>query len=313
VDPAQHRWRLSWEESAFEEVQRRTLMSAARLPSGEWLAVGAFGRVLRSVDDGKSWQPHAIPGLSDWHLNSISGSADGKQWLITGEAGTVLRSDDGGASWSVVPPFYKGSIYGAVQLASGTWVAYGMRGNVHFSQDGGRSWRAASVQAPVSTYGHAVTEDGRLLLAGQGGIVLASQDQGTASRSSARKAAPASPASTGRPTAACCSPATAACSATSRPPAAPTRPGPQRPAHHHRSLLMTHHAMTRTDALVAFLARMLIAWRRLGALFLLLTLGLGYSALNTRLDPGFNKLIPMSHPTCRPSCGTAAPSRAPTG
>ena len=36
---------------------------------------------------------------------------------------------------------------------------------------------------------------------------------------------------------------------------------------------MTHHAMTRTDALVAFLARMLIAWRRpLGALFLLLTL-----------------------------------------
>ena len=25
---------------------------------------------------------------------------------------------------------------------------------------------------------------------------------------------------------------------------------------------MTHHAMTRTDALVAFLARMLIAWRR---------------------------------------------------
>jgi hypothetical protein len=198
-------------------------MSAARLPSGEWLAVGAFGRVLRSVDDGKSWQPHAIPGLSDWHLNSISGSADGKQWLITGEAGTVLRSDDGGASWSVVPPFYKGSIYGAVQLASGTWVAYGMRGNVHFSQDGGRSWQAASVQAPVSTYGHAVTDDGRLL-AGQGGIILASQDQGTASRSSARKAAPASPASTGRPTAACCSPATAACSATSRPPAAPTRP-----------------------------------------------------------------------------------------
>ncbi len=60
---------------------------------------------------------------------------------------------------------------------------------------------------------------------------------------------------------------------------------------------MTAHAMTRTDALVAFLARLLIAWRRpLGALFVCLTVGLGYSALNTRLDPGFNKLIPMSHP-----------------
>lgn len=137
---------LSWEESAFEKANGEPLMSAARLPSGEWLAVGAFGRVLRSVDDGKSWQPHTIPGLSDWHLNSISGSADGQQWLITGEAGT--------------------------------WVAYGMRGNVHYSKDGGRRRQAASVQAPVSTYGLALAEDGRLLLAGQGGILLASQDQG---------------------------------------------------------------------------------------------------------------------------------------
>ncbi len=169
---------LSWEESAFETSNGEPLMSAARLPSGEWLAVGAFGRVLRSADDGKSWQPHAIPGLSDWHLNSISGSADGRQWLITGESGTLLRSDDGGESWSVVPPFYKGSIYGAVHLASGTWVSYGMRGNVHYSTDGGHSWQAASVQAPVSTYGHAVSDGGRLLLAGQGGIILASDDQG---------------------------------------------------------------------------------------------------------------------------------------
>lgn len=170
---------LSWEESAFEKSNGEPLMSAARLPSGEWLAVGAFGRVLHSLDDGRSWQPHVIPGLSDWHLNSINGSADGRQWLITGEAGSVLRSDDGGASWAVVPPFYKGSIYGAVQLASGTWVAYGMRGKVHYSDDGGRSWQASSVQAPISTYAHSLGDDGRLLLlAGQGGILLASHDQG---------------------------------------------------------------------------------------------------------------------------------------
>lgn len=56
------------------------------------------------------------------------------------------------------------------------------------------------------------------------------------------------------------------------------------------------HPITRTDALVAVLARMLIKWRKpLGLFFLLLTLGLGYSALNTRLDPGFNKLIPLKH------------------
>ncbi len=56
------------------------------------------------------------------------------------------------------------------------------------------------------------------------------------------------------------------------------------------------HTITRTDAIVAVLARMLIQWRKpLGLFFMLLTLALGYSALDTRLDPGFNKLIPLKH------------------
>ncbi|MDH4566095.1 RND family transporter [Pseudomonas sp. BN414] len=61
---------------------------------------------------------------------------------------------------------------------------------------------------------------------------------------------------------------------------------------------MTHSPpSTRTERLVAVLARGLIARRLpLGILFLLLTAGLGFSALDTRLDPGFNKLIPLSHP-----------------
>jgi predicted RND superfamily exporter protein len=54
---------------------------------------------------------------------------------------------------------------------------------------------------------------------------------------------------------------------------------------------------TRTERLVARLARGLIQRRLpLGILFLLVTIGLGVSAFNTRLDPGFNKLIPLSHP-----------------
>ncbi|CDF85575.1 hypothetical protein PKB_4250 [Pseudomonas knackmussii B13] len=56
-------------------------------------------------------------------------------------------------------------------------------------------------------------------------------------------------------------------------------------------------AVTRTERLVAAMARGLIARRKvLGLLFVLITLGLGASSLHTRLDPGFNKLIPLSHP-----------------
>ncbi|MCU1722776.1 MULTISPECIES: efflux RND transporter permease subunit [unclassified Pseudomonas] len=47
---------------------------------------------------------------------------------------------------------------------------------------------------------------------------------------------------------------------------------------------------------VEFVADWLMAWRKgLLALFVLLSLGLGYSALNTQLDPGFNKQIPVRH------------------
>ena len=57
--------------------------------------------------------------------------------------------------------------------------------------------------------------------------------------------------------------------------------------------MSTTTAPSRVDAMMSLLARLLIAWRKpLGVLFLAVTLGLGVSALNTRLDPGFNKLIP---------------------
>ena len=40
---------------------------------------------------------------------------------------------------------------------------------------------------------------------------------------------------------------------------------------------------------------LIIARKPLGILFLLITVLLGYSAFQTRFDPGFNKLIPLKH------------------
>ena len=169
---------LNWTETNFSESNGEPLMSAARLPSGDWLALGAFGQVLRSTDNAKSWQADSLPGLTDWHLNDISSSADGQHWLIVGEAGTAVRSADGGQTWETIEPFYNGSLYGAVSLGAGHWVTYGMRGHVFTSADDGLSWQETKVPAPISLYGHAVLPDGELLLVGQGGMVLSSKDGG---------------------------------------------------------------------------------------------------------------------------------------
>ncbi|HSW17906.1 MAG TPA: efflux RND transporter permease subunit [Ramlibacter sp.] len=53
---------------------------------------------------------------------------------------------------------------------------------------------------------------------------------------------------------------------------------------------------SRLDTIVARIARALIAWRKpLALVFILVTLGLGWSASRVHLDPGFNKLIPLRH------------------
>ncbi|WP_433705682.1 efflux RND transporter permease subunit [Paraburkholderia sacchari] len=54
---------------------------------------------------------------------------------------------------------------------------------------------------------------------------------------------------------------------------------------------------TRIARIIDALARRLIAWRTpIAVIFLAATVALGYSATRVRLDPGFNKLIPLEHP-----------------
>ena len=54
---------------------------------------------------------------------------------------------------------------------------------------------------------------------------------------------------------------------------------------------------SKIQRVVGWSADNLLAWRRpLMALFILITIALGYSATGIRLDPGFNKQIPVNHP-----------------
>ena len=171
----------SWKEVAFEEKNGEPLMSIARIPSGAWIAVGAFGRAIRSNDDGASWTPLVFPAdadVGDKHMNRITGSADGQHWLIVGERGLVLRSGDAGESWAVVPPFYNGSFYNAAALPNGGWLVYGMRGNAYRSTDAQAAWIQSDLPVKASFFGHTVTPDGRLLLVGQGSLMATSTDGG---------------------------------------------------------------------------------------------------------------------------------------
>lgn len=170
-----------WKEVAFDEKNGEPLMSIARIPSGAWIAVGAFGRAIRSSDNGASWAPLVFPAdadVGDKHMNRIVGSADGQHWLIVGERGLVLRSDDSAETWAVVPPFYNGSFYNAAVLKNGGWLVYGMRGHAYRSTDAQAAWTQADLPVLASFFGHSFTADGHLMLVGQGSLIATSADNG---------------------------------------------------------------------------------------------------------------------------------------
>ena len=169
----------SWEEVAFSKENGEPLMSIARLPSGDWITVGAFGRALESKDGGQTWQALALPAeVEDKHLNRIVSAADQQHWLIVGERGLVIKSDDAGATWQIEPAFYNGSFYNAMPTKEGGWLIYGMRGNIFLQATAGAPWTKSEVAAPVSFFGHAQEQDGTIVLVGQGSMLGISKDGG---------------------------------------------------------------------------------------------------------------------------------------
>ena len=169
----------SWDEVAFSKENGEPLMSIARLPSGDWITVGAFGRALESKDGGQTWQALTLPAeVEDKHLNRIVSSGDQQHWLIVGERGLVIKSDDAGATWQIEPAFYNGSFYNAMPTKEGGWLIYGMRGNIFLQATAGAPWTKSEVAAPVSFFGHAQEQDGTIVLVGQGSMLGISKDGG---------------------------------------------------------------------------------------------------------------------------------------
>lgn len=134
--------------------------------------------MLRSTDEGLTWEQEPAPEDTDWHLNAIASSQDQRHWMIVGEAGTVIRSSNRGMNWEVLPEFYEGSLYGISHLHGGRWVAYGMRGNLFVTQDHGRHWERIQLDAPISLHAHLRLNADTLVIGGQGGILLATSDRG---------------------------------------------------------------------------------------------------------------------------------------
>lgn len=121
------------------------LFAIALGDAGLVAAVGGFGTILVSKDNGATWTASALdwmPILNDYvepHLYAVQ-IVDGVI-TIGGEFGLIMRSSDAGANWTVA---HKGeaSIFDFTIDARGRGLAVGQEGLVLASADGGRTWQA---------------------------------------------------------------------------------------------------------------------------------------------------------------------------
>lgn len=169
---------------AADPAQRTAAVEAMRLAAPEkgplvsvarhgklWLAVGDYGTILVSRDDGATWaQSRHVPftGL----LTAVTMADERVGWAV-GHGGTILRTDDGGLTWRVQRQVDGGPVLLSVAARDARQVlVVGAYGSALATADGGDSWqpvRVAEGRDGDRHFNHAFIADGRTYIAAEGG------------------------------------------------------------------------------------------------------------------------------------------------
>ena len=102
-------------------------------------AVGEFGCVLHTADDGQTWELRQdLSGIRKHFFDVIALDAD--SLIVAGDAPGLYRSDDGGFNWEVVPVPVETTLRDLDILPGGDLSAAGDGGVVLVSSDQGATW-----------------------------------------------------------------------------------------------------------------------------------------------------------------------------
>ena len=164
----------SWamEANRLDNPDKYHLYAIARSSAGTLLVAGEAGTVLRSLDDGESWERIDAPYAGSFFGSVASG--DGSL-LIFGLRGNVFRSTDEGETWAAVDTGDDRTLMCGVRTDAGPIVLTGSAGVLLQSSDGGESFREIPTEGNRVYSGITDTPDGKILLVGFGGVSVVEQ------------------------------------------------------------------------------------------------------------------------------------------
>jgi photosystem II stability/assembly factor-like uncharacterized protein len=151
------------------------LYGMARSKAGTLLVAGEAGTLLRSLDDGETWERIDTP-----YPGSFFGAAaaSDSSLLVFGLRGNIYRSSDEGASWNAVRTGDNRTLMCGTAGDNGTVVLAGAAGVVLQSNDSGASFRVVPTEGNRVYSGVVIGADGDILLVGFGGISTLTPESG---------------------------------------------------------------------------------------------------------------------------------------
>lgn len=133
--------------------------------------VGAFGMILRSTDDGATWEPWIEQTDNTRRMHLYGLEAREGVFYIVGEQGLLMRQDPQTQQFTTIETPYNGTYFG-VRALPHLLLAYGLRGNLYASRDDGGQWQQIDTGLNASLIS-AVDSGQQLIMVSQSGAMIA--------------------------------------------------------------------------------------------------------------------------------------------
>ena len=152
-------------------------LSGVTFGNNTFVAVGDSGSIVRSTDNGTSWDNATTDNST---ANNLSGVTFGNNTFVAiGDSGNIVRSTDNGTSWdNATTDNSTAKNLSGVTFGNNTFVGVGSSGNIVRSTDNGSSF--STVTSPTSNNLFKVAFGNNTFVAvGSSGNIVRSTDNGT--------------------------------------------------------------------------------------------------------------------------------------
>jgi len=138
-------------------------------------AVGAFGTIVHTADDGATWRRQASHTTQPLYDVDFANPQEG--WVV-GRSGLILHTADGGATWEQQQSGTDKHLFTVDFVDAKMGVAAGDWGAIVATNDGGKTWVRRNLPEDVILNDIAMVDDSHGFIVGELGKVFATEDGG---------------------------------------------------------------------------------------------------------------------------------------